>query len=137
MTSTHPTIADFDDVLEGRVANGIMTYEGIEDVDDLASRAGAAGWQLIHLDGSAISSKAEYLQAWCDAGRFPETFGQNWDALADAMTDLSWLHASGYVVFVDGLVSVEPWAQTGWELLAESCQEWADNGTGFVTLRRD
>ncbi len=130
-------ISDFDDVLEGRIANSIATFGGTEEVDDLASRAGAAGWQLIHLDGSAIATKADYLQAWCDAARFPETFGHNWDALADAITDLSWLHAAGYVVVIDGLATGETWEQTGWEVLEESCQSWADNGTAFVVLRRD
>lgn len=129
-------ITDFDNILEGRIANGIATYGGSEQIDDLASRAGAAGWKLIHLDGSAITSKGDYLQAWCDAAQFPDTFGHNWDALADAMTDLSWLHASGYVVVADDLTGEESWAKTGWELLEESCQAWADNGTAFVVLRR-
>jgi hypothetical protein len=33
---------------------------------------------------------------------FPAWFGHNWDALADCLTDLSWLPAAGYVLIWDG-----------------------------------
>lgn len=136
-SSEHPqSITDFDDVLEGRVPNGSVDYEGSESVEDLASRAGAAGWRLLALDGSAIADKASYLQAWCDAGAFPDTFGHNWDALADALTDLSWLHANGYVVLVESVFADEPWSATGREITEEACAYWAGNGTPFVVLQR-
>ncbi len=129
-------VDDFDDVLERRIANGIIDYRGTENLDDLASRAGAAGWQLIHLDGSDVTTKAHYLQMWCDAANFPDTFGHNWDALADALTDLSWLHASGYVVVAENLSETADWAALGRELMVEACDAWADNGTPFLVLRR-
>lgn len=136
-SSDEQSLSDFDDVLEGRVPNGIVLFTGVDDAGDLASKAGVDGWKLIHIDGSAVSTKADYLQAWCDAAAFPDTFGHNWDALADALTDLSWLHASGYVVLVEGLDDAAEGAATGWEIMSEACDSWADDGTPFVVLRRN
>ena len=34
------------------------------------------------------------------AANFPSEFGANWDALADALCDLSWQPASGYVLLL-------------------------------------
>src|SRR5205814_1896101 len=38
-----------------------------------------------------IRSKAELLAALASAGRFPDYFGGNWDALQDCLRDLSWI----------------------------------------------
>jgi hypothetical protein len=34
------------------------------------------------------------------AAKFPPEFGANWDALADALCDLSWHEAKGYVLLL-------------------------------------
>lgn len=44
--------------------------------------------------GASIRDKATLLSALATSLRFPAGFGQNWDALDDYMTDLSWLPPS-------------------------------------------
>ncbi|WP_307832379.1 barstar family protein [Planomonospora sp. ID91781] len=43
------------------------------------------------LDGSEITTSAEAMTAIAEALSFPDTFGNNLDALYDCLTDLSWL----------------------------------------------
>ena len=43
-------------------------------------------------------SKSELLDAVADALGFPAWTGRNWDALADSLTDLSWLPPGAHVL---------------------------------------
>jgi RNAse (barnase) inhibitor barstar len=84
--------------------------------------------------GSALSlvkiraqGKEALLKDIAAALDFPDWFGQNWDALEDCLTDLSWRNATGHVlvfekpqpgddlgVLIDVLQSVaEYWARRG------------------------
>ncbi len=139
MTQPDPVV-DFDDVLEGRVANGTVAFVGTEPVADLAARAGAAGWRLFHVDVSAATGKDDVLDAWRSAADFPGWFGGNWDALADSLSDLSWIHAAGYVVLFEGGVELsqndQRSADTNSSIMDEATAHWADNGTPFVVLDR-
>jgi hypothetical protein len=58
------------------------------------------GFTLLEVDLSAVHGKGALLAALAQAVRAPEWFGNNWDALADALGDLSWLSAPGYVLML-------------------------------------
>lgn len=68
---------------------------------DLLAAAEAAGFAVFHLDLDATGDKDDLLGRIALALEFPDWFGQNWDALQDCLTDLSWLHAEGYVLILD------------------------------------
>lgn len=53
--------------------------------------AEAAGRTTVRLDLDGVRGKAELMRRCGDALRLPEWVGGNWDALADALRDLSWL----------------------------------------------
>jgi hypothetical protein len=133
-------VTDIGDILEGRISNGIYRLGIDVAANDVGATIGSAGWRLVFLDGSAVTTKAEYLQAWCDEAEFPEWFGHNWDALADAASDLSWLHANGYVVLFDNAEEFATKsaadAATALEIMAEAAAHWASNGTPFIVLLR-
>ncbi|HEY1014176.1 MAG TPA: barstar family protein [Herpetosiphonaceae bacterium] len=100
----------------------------------------ADGWHLGLIDGRRIESKAELLAALAGAFRFPAHVGANWDALADALCDLSWLPAAGYVLFYDRpdpLLSQAPadWAVAA-EIIAECAEAWRARGIPFFALLR-
>ncbi len=53
-----------------------------------------AGWYVATLDRAPVTGKDTLLHALYQSGEFPGSFGFNWDALADALTDYSWLDRS-------------------------------------------
>ncbi|GAA2640712.1 barstar family protein [Streptomyces spororaveus] len=57
--------------------------------------AAAAGRTVVRLDLSGVRGKAELMRRCGDALRLPEWVGGNWDALADALRDLSWVPGAG------------------------------------------
>src|SRR5512147_835841 len=71
----------------------------LEALHDSVQRAGFA---LFEADISAAQSKGEMLAELARAINAPDWFGHNWDALADALGDLSWNDAPGYVLLLHG-----------------------------------
>jgi hypothetical protein len=69
-------------------------------VETLRGAAEAAGFALIDTDLKSVKGKQNLLNALAVAAGFPPEFGANWDALADALCDLSWHGASGYVLLL-------------------------------------
>lgn len=69
---------------------------------------------------------------------FPEWYGANWDALADCMSDLSWLPGDGYLLLLD---NAERWRRrdrAGFETLLDICRItadfWREIGIPFWTV---
>ncbi|MCM1967698.1 MULTISPECIES: barstar family protein [unclassified Streptomyces] len=89
--------------------------------------AEAAGWATVRLDLDGVRSKAELMRRCGAALEVPEYFGGNWDALADALRDLSWLPAApGRLLVVSswrGYAEVRP---ADWETLREVLEEAVD-----------
>ncbi|MFE4638456.1 barstar family protein [Streptomyces sp. NPDC056773] len=86
--------------------------------------AEAAGWATVRLDLDGVRSKAELMRRCGAALSVPEYFGGNWDALSDALRDLSWLPAApGRLLAVTswrGYAEVRP---ADWETLREVLEE--------------
>lgn len=70
-------------------------------MDELRNAASEAGFVLFDTDLKGIKGKQNLLSALARAAAFPPEFGANWDALADALCDLSWHgEAAGYVLLL-------------------------------------
>jgi RNAse (barnase) inhibitor barstar len=70
-----------------------------------------------------------------DILRFPEWFGDNLDALADCLSDLSWFPAEGYVLLLE---HTDEWRaqasdtfDTVLEILNQTAERWAKNRVPF------
>lgn len=114
----------------------------LEAIDAALADAGAAGWVTVRLDLAGVRSKAALMRRCGDALRVPGWFGGNWDALADALIDLSWLpggaDAPGEADAPGRLVAVTGWrefarARAGeWETFTEvleaAVEFWRDGG---------
>lgn len=55
---------------------------------------------LTYIDGSKCKTKAQLFKQFAKQFQFPSYFGKNWDAFNDCMTDLEWLDASGYALYI-------------------------------------
>ena len=100
--------------LDGPSPSGV--YRIGQAVDGAAVRrlAEEHGWRSIVVDGSTARDKAGLIEACARAFAFPDWVGRNWDALADALGDLSWLGAEGFLVTWQRQRVV-----TGWETVLE------------------
>jgi RNAse (barnase) inhibitor barstar len=114
--------------LEDARAAGILhvpetTFEAI------GAAAENSGFACIRVDLGTCPHKDSVLARLADAFAFPAWFGQNWDALADCLADMSWLPARGYAVMLDRLPPSEADAQNLLSILADATRAWADIGT--------
>ena len=71
-------------------------------LEDLRASATEGGFAVFEADIANASGKGEVLAELARAIAAPDWFGHNWDALADALGDLSWYPASGYVLLLRG-----------------------------------
>jgi len=79
---------------------GAGTYRLNCPPDDLRSAVEQAGYALFEADLAGMQGKGAFLAAVAQAIHAPGWFGNNWDALADALSDLSWKPAAGYVLLL-------------------------------------
>lgn len=98
------------------------------------------GWRFFYLDGRQVRGKASFLRTAAVAMEFPAYFGYNWDAFEEMINDLSWAPAAGYVLLYDHLWRFACEQPEGWAvartILQSACDQWAGQGTPFVTLLR-
>lgn len=70
-------------------------------VETLRNAASEADFALFDVDLKGVKGKQNLLNALAQAANFPPGFGVNWDALADALCDLSWCgEVAGYVLLL-------------------------------------
>ena len=72
------------------------------DPREFGNEAAGAGFKVYRLDIGHAHDKADFLGHVSKAMAFPDTFGHNWDAFADAMKDLSWAESGkGWVIILE------------------------------------
>lgn len=85
--------------LNDRAAAGSYTLNCAEQ--DLRAAVDEAGYTWLDANLKGIKGKQNVLAALACAARCPADFGANWDALADALCDLSWCgESNGYVLLL-------------------------------------
>ena len=80
----------------------------------------------VHRIGPAVT-KSELLADFARALHFPDWVGHNWDALSDALRDLSWLPEGPHVVVWAGASATDPDA---YEIALEVLQDATVTSTG-------
>lgn len=104
-------------------------------LSELRAVAQQAGFTLFDVDLSVAHSKSEWLAAVADTLHAPTFFGNNWDALADALGDLSWHSAAGYVLVLrnagaDWSLRADEQAIAA-EILHQTVDFWRTQGKAF------
>jgi RNAse (barnase) inhibitor barstar len=88
----------------------------------------------VHRIGPA-GTKAELLADFARALRFPDWVGRNWDALSDALRDLSWLPEEPHVVVWAGASSIDPDAyEIALEVLQDATATSAETARPLTVL---
>ena len=147
------------DVLDGSVGPGVYELDDTDGANGTAGAAGAAGtaaasnahavsaigeqvtrhgWRFFLVDGADAHDKASFLRAMAAAFDFPDWFGNNWDALADCLNDLSWAPAPGYVLLFDhhdAYASASEWPMV-LDIFTATALRWARADVAFCVLLR-
>ena len=79
-------------------AAGCGVFHLTREPFEIEREAKEAGLFVARIDIGHAHHKGEFLDHVAKALRFPATFGRNWDALKDSLTDLEWLDAKGWVL---------------------------------------
>jgi RNAse (barnase) inhibitor barstar len=100
-----------------------------------------SGARWLEIDLSKARTKAELMEALARSIAVPGDFGQNWDALADVLQDLSWQSANAYVLHLRDCAAASRALGRDWatllEILAESAMYWKRRRKPFVVLVDD
>ncbi len=89
-------------LLAHHVEPGIYRWHGHFAVEDVRHTVEHAGWQFAAVDGWHGPTKPEFLEAIGEALAFPDYYGQNFDALADCLADVTVGDSEGWVLLWDG-----------------------------------
>ena len=103
----------------------------------IQSAAKKAGYTFFHIDGKSIERKEQFMNAVATALRLPKTFGLNWDALEECLSELEG-DGDGHMIFfdhIDGLLNAHPdQFETLVEILRDAVESWKEDGTPMVVL---
>ena len=104
----------------------------------LEEAAESLDYAMQRVDLARVTTKETFLEAIGKALDFPDWYGHNWDALADCLTDLSWMAADGYVVVLehaDAFASAAPTDfATALSIFQDAADTWREDGVPFWTL---
>ncbi len=114
--------------LQDASRSGIYRASGEEPIRD-ATRGSQLDLATISLDGG----KDAQLQRIAAALGFPDWFGQNWDALEDCLTDLSWRGADGTVLLFTEFTRNDDLGIL-LDVLSSSAAFWAERGKPFFAV---
>lgn len=109
-------------------ANGAGVYRLNCSLDALHDSVQRADFVLFEADIATAHGKGEVLAELARAIKAPDWFGHNWDALADALGDLSWQKAPGYVLLLRG---EQPGDEILDEILKQTVGYWRLQGKAF------
>lgn len=117
-----------------------------EAVPDVAEPFGAvldavrgSGWTTLTLDVGGVRDKAAFMERCAAALTLPDWFGRNWDALADCLSDPSWLPGSrGRLLVVSGWREYADAAPDDWaiaqDVFAGAVAYWREREPGLEVV---
>ena len=117
---------------------GVYFLPSHVDPRALQSLAKREGFAFFHVESRNINRKDQLLKHVASALRFPNHFGDNWDALEECLTDLEWIDGEGYVIYfdhIDAFLEAHPdQFETLVEILRDSVTSWKEDGEAMVVL---
>ena len=122
----------------GALTPGVSWLDPRHRVAAVAAEAAERGYRAFLVDGREIADKAGCVAAISAAIGAPPSVGRNWDALEEALRDLSWAPAPGYVLVLDGADRFARTDPAGWatavDVLRTAAARWAEIGRPFYAV---
>jgi hypothetical protein len=124
--------------LLSRGRSGLDWLEPPVDLAEVRGAAVGAGLDFAGIAGARVASKRALLSAAARALDFPPGLGRNWDALEDALRDLSWRTGRGTVIAwspVEPLARADPESfQVALDVLGEAAAWWKGRDRPLLVL---
>lgn len=121
-----------------RLHNG--TLSGVFQLSHSAGKqfyehAHAAGLHPCRINLAKVTSTRALHLTLARALHFPDYYGANWDALADCLSDLSWMNTPAYILILDSGHTLQNADPEGFEqfiaVLHDSAQFWQSQQKSF------
>jgi RNAse (barnase) inhibitor barstar len=113
-------------------------YRSKLPADEITAAAKTAGLHVFKINAGKARGKNDLLKLLAKTLRFPDSFGKNWDALHDSLTDLSWLRGKGWVlVLANGDVLArnhEDVFNTAVDVFSAAAESWRNQRKPFWVL---
>ena len=118
--------------LQDVAKSGVYRSSSVEPVLD-AVRGSKLSFARIALHEA--THKRALMQRIAAALGFPDWFGENWDALEDCLTDMSWREAQGHVLVFEGFQFL-PADEVGTliDVLISAAEFWAGRAKPFFAV---
>jgi Barstar (barnase inhibitor) len=118
--------------LQDPAKSGVYRATRVDAIAD-AVRGSKLNFARMALQGT--TAKPALLRTIGATLGFPGWFGENWDALEDCLTDLSWRQAQGHVLLFEGFQFL-PADDVGVliDILASAAEFWAGQGKPFFAV---
>ncbi len=124
----------FDMGLEDASQAGVYGV-GDGDLGGLAAAARDAGLKVLRIDLEACADKRTLLMRIGAQLDFPLGWSRNWDALSDALRDMSWLPANGYALLFSQAGDLRGASPADFDtlldVLSEASTRWAEDKVPF------
>lgn len=121
-------------LLSSVAPNGVQALNSFR-VQDLQEESVRLTHLFLHARFDGVSSKQQVLAQIAEAFHFPDYFGNNLDALADCLTDMTLDSQLGFVVVLEQLPKTPEFNGEVREILLEVFQDvaefWADQNVPF------
>lgn len=112
----------------GELQPGVYRCDGLEDLAGVEDHFAEKGWRAFQVDGRLIVDKRSFLETMAAAMAFPGYVAGNWDAFEEAIRDLEWVPATGYLIIYDYpqvFAAYQPGAwQTALSILRSAIADW-------------
>jgi hypothetical protein len=117
-------------IFDGTVPPGV--YRTASVGPEALLQAQAEGWHAAVVDLGGVTDKSGFLAGCAHGLELPDGLDDDWDALADRLTDLSWLgEPRGYLLLVTGWTEFEEAAPQD----ADSAAEVLGAAVGYWAVR--
>ncbi len=87
----------------------------------------------LRLETISFAAKPDLLKGIAAALSFPNWFGENWDALEDCLTDLSWSDATGHLLLFENGRAGDDFGVLV-DVLETAAQYWAARAKPFFAV---
>ncbi len=126
------------EMLKDPQASGVYSLQELVSVETLRKLANELGLAFFYIEGQHISDKDQFLKQAALILRFPAYFGDNWDAFADCLSDMSWHEADGFVILYDHFAALAKHSpsefETARDIFKESTEFWRNQGKALLVL---